>query len=404
MAGRRTEPSEDDLSGNFNRFIGWALLAFAFAGGSYGDGGAFSGANLSSWSQFVNINWRQTQAVWLAMGILQLMFACYVSREVQSFRSLAWTIGAGAILYCLGHIYIGGITHGARFAGSMLLILVFPVVWSQFPQTRVKSAESWIALIISAGMTLHCFLAFTEEYSSLSFAVNLGRIDGLQLRMLRLAQMAAIALPVIAYLFEDPAEEAKEYPRVVKWGRLGMLAGAAGMPLLLCLAAFTWVEIKYALTLPVGAIVLGTWCGVYLAWKQGRTPEKWFWLMIALSMGVGQFMGTYAFDGPLPAPTFLGGYNDFARRLLRLGHMYAIILGIAGIFASREARAGKNAARGVAWQAWILGAGAVVTLSGIGPVATGALPASALSVGPAIVALAMVAVLVRSIRQPEITS
>ncbi len=168
-----------------------------------------------------------------------------------------------------------------------------------------------------------------------------------------------------------------------------MSAGAAGMPLLLCLAAFVDVRIKYSLTLPVGAIVLGAWCAVYLAWKQGRAPEKWFWLMIALSMGVGQFMGTYAFDGPLNPPVFLGAYNDFARRLLRLGHMYAIILGVAGIFASREFAAHGHSVQKRAYAPWLLLIASLVTLAGIFSVATGVAPVIVLAIGPALVAFTM---------------
>jgi hypothetical protein len=44
----------------------------------------------------------------------------------------------------------------------------------------------------------------------------------------------------------------------------------------------------------------------------------------------------YAFDGPLRSPAFMGAYGDFPRRLARMAHADAIMLGLACLFAARE--------------------------------------------------------------------
>jgi hypothetical protein len=54
-------------------------------------------------------------------------------------------------------------------------------------------------------------------------------------------------------------------------------------------------------------------------------------------MNVGLLVGLYAFDGPLPTPGFVGSYNEFARRLSRLGHAYCIALGLLAILLARQA-------------------------------------------------------------------
>ncbi|MBF0186174.1 MAG: hypothetical protein HQM06_17540 [Magnetococcales bacterium] len=64
-------------------------------------------------------------------------------------------------------------------------------------------------------------------------------------------------------------------------------------------------------------------------------------LVIALSGFIagallGMVMGLWSFDGPLSPPTFLGGYADTPRRLLRLGHIACFGTGILNLLLSRE--------------------------------------------------------------------
>src|SRR5260370_2658918 len=108
------------------------------------------------------------------------------------------------------------------------------------------------------------------------------------------------------------------------------------MPLILAVAAFTTVEAKYLLPIPAQATMWGTLAAAWLARRWARPLELWGWLLIALSMAVGLLMGMYAFDGPMPDPAFLGAYNDFPRRLCRLGHAYCIVFGLLCLFLARE--------------------------------------------------------------------
>jgi hypothetical protein len=94
----------------------------------------------------------------------------------------------------------------------------------------------------------------------------------------------------------------------------------------------------------------------------------------------------YAFDGPLPAPPTQEVYNGFFRRLARLGHAYCIVLGLLAILAAR-ARVGQVAS-------WLLVIGACATLLGIGLEVLYPQAPWLLVGGPAVVVLALVAMLV----------
>ena len=109
--------------------------------------------------------------------------------------------------------------------------------------------------------------------------------------------------------------------------------------------------------------------------------ETWGWLLVAASMGVGLFMGLYAFDGPLPAPGFFGGYNDFARRLSRLAHSYCIVLGLLTVFVARDTNHGTRR-----WGVPLLIGGTVATLAVQTGVAAEWIPVGALAVGPMLLA------------------
>ena len=139
------------------------------------------------------------------------------------------------------------------------------------------------------------------------------------------------------------------------------------------------------MTVPGPTTFAGTCVGVMLAGKYAGRLETWGWLLVAASMGVGLFMGLYAFDGPLPAPVFLGGYSDFARRLSRLAHSYCIVLGLLSVFVARHTNLGTRR-----WGVPLLIGGTVVTLVMQAAVAAEWLPVGALAVGPVLLAAAVV--------------
>ena len=154
-----------------------------------------------------------------------------------------------------------------------------------------------------------------------------------------------------------------------------------GMPGVLAAAAFGQLEIKYLLPIPALATFSGVCVGLALAVRHGRPLEVWGWALTAASMAVGLLIGMYAFDGPLPTPALMGAYNEWARRLTRLGHAYCIVFGLLCIFLARAAPPGRRPA-----EAWMVAAGGAATLLGIVLVSVGVLPTPVLAVGPLLTA------------------
>lgn len=70
------------------------------------------------------------------------------------------------------------------------------------------------------------------------------------------------------------------------------------------------------------------------------------WLCIAVGISSGLLMGLWSFDGPLTPPAFLGDYGTTARRLLRLGHIAWIGLGILNLLLARELPVSALSGRG----------------------------------------------------------
>jgi len=77
----------------------------------------------------------------------------------------------------------------------------------------------------------------------------------------------------------------------------------------------------------------------------GETNRIVGWTSLAVGAATGLVMGLWSFDGPAPVPAWLGGYDDVARRLARLGHIACFGLGILNLLLAREL-AGTALARG----------------------------------------------------------
>lgn len=60
------------------------------------------------------------------------------------------------------------------------------------------------------------------------------------------------------------------------------------------------------------------------------------WASIALGILSGLVLGMWSFDGPLDVPHALGAYGDTPRRLVRLGHIAFVGLGILDLLLARE--------------------------------------------------------------------
>ena len=74
------------------------------------------------------------------------------------------------------------------------------------------------------------------------------------------------------------------------------------------------------------------------------------WASMAVGVATGLILGLWSFEGPLAVPAWIGAYGDTSRRLIRLGHIAFIGLGILNVLLSREiprsglGRRGKEAA------------------------------------------------------------
>jgi hypothetical protein len=62
------------------------------------------------------------------------------------------------------------------------------------------------------------------------------------------------------------------------------------------------------------------------------------WATIAVGIACGLVMGLWSFDGPMPVPSWIGDYTDTSRRLIRLGHIAFIALGMIDILLADELR------------------------------------------------------------------
>jgi hypothetical protein len=152
--------------------------------------------------------------------------------------------------------------------------------------------------------------------------------ESVQMRMLRLARAAMIALPLLSLLYAEALEKARPVPKLAEWAAYAITFGAATMSFNLVLAACVWMPFKELLGLPANAAAAGVLAGAWLAFRRVSPFGLIGWLLVLVSMSAGLLMGLYAFDEPSAAPKFLGAYNDFGRRVSRLAHAYVIIFGL----------------------------------------------------------------------------
>jgi hypothetical protein len=57
---------------------------------------------------------------------------------------------------------------------------------------------------------------------------------------------------------------------------------------------------------------------------------------MAVGVGTGLILGMWSFDGPMAVPEWLGAYDATSRRLVRLGHIAFLGLGILDVLVARE--------------------------------------------------------------------
>jgi hypothetical protein len=84
------------------------------------------------------------------------------------------------------------------------------------------------------------------------------------------------------------------------------------------------------------------------------------WSSLATGVGVGLIMGLWSFDGPVQPPAWIGDYTDTSRRLIRLGHIAFIGLGLIDILMERELARSALGQAGRAVASWSMVIGNVL--------------------------------------------
>lgn len=371
-----------------NQQIGWTLLILGFAAAIWLDPWSLGERDPSALVGSARMAARHAQAVLLGMGLLQLAISRVLTVPLfpaRTVRAAGWLTAGGAVAYAIGY--------GLLILGPAMTWLIPVGAMLNFSGLVVLSWAGWrsqsgrvlrlILPVIAFGMLLDAGMGLLMLGPEWAVSAAMGPEDGLRLRMLRLARAAAIALPLLALLYHGLAEGSSTRSRAMGWGQVALMGGAAGMPVLLTAAALISPHLKYLLPLPADAVFVGALIGTWLARR--RPPlEVWGWLLIVGSMAAGLWMGGYAFNGPLPPPSGMSAYNDFPRRLVRLAHADAVVLGLMCIFVARDR--GKVRPLG----APLLITGSALMLLVMLLVAADALPALSLSLGPALVTTGLV--------------
>ena len=338
-----TPPSDDGFvsAGNLNRLLGWTTLLIGLALSAALDPWLLDATSAADSDGGVRLAVRHAHGVVIAMAFLQLAMAHLLAtpafdRRARTAAALLTAIGAGSYIagYALGLWWPA--CHWLVLVGSLVNFSGFAFLLRVGPSGVYARQIRMILPVACFGMLLDFMAGLGPVLPEAWILEQLGSEDGVRLRMLRLARVAAIALSVLTLLYYGVARRAGPYQAKARLGGASLAIGAVGMPLILALACFTTMHLKYLLALPATAVVIGVYTGLMLSLKHGGSLERWGWLLIAASTSVGMLIGLYAFEGPFPTPEFMGDYNALPRRLTRMVHSYSIVLGMMGILLARE--------------------------------------------------------------------
>lgn len=382
-------------SGAFNRTIGWSMLIIGMGLMALYEPWIFSLTD--TWSLEMNevLQLRHWQGVLLTMGLLQLAVGYILTKEVfaVNFRVVASVLtGLGSIAYAGGHVAIFLLAFGESFVfiGSLFNLIAFALA-SQMEIGGSEAKQIRILLyVLSMGMALDLVSGLVMLYPDIFQPEWLGGQSGVRLRMLRLARVAAIALPVLTLLFFDLTYRLKIKTRLAKWGNWCLIGGAVLMPLTLAVSCFTLISLKYFLVVPATAVCLGTWVGCHIVFRHGSLLERFGWIVIALSLLMGMLMGMYAFDGPLPVPSGIDNYQDLTRRLMRMGHATAIMYGMLALFFAERRLLRTTWSRINQCGMWIFCGGVVAAISLMTAFAIFEIAVWCLAIGPAMICVGMI--------------
>ncbi|QEG02717.1 hypothetical protein Mal15_68380 [Stieleria maiorica] len=376
--------------GKLNRLLGWTTLLIGLALAAALDPWLLSAADSNDADVGVRLAIRHAHGVVIAMAFLQLAMAHLLATSAFNHRSrkiAASLTAVGAASYSAGYALAlwQPAFHALVLVGSLVNFSGFAFLLGVGPTGVYARQIRMILPVACFGMLMDFMAGLRPILPEAWILEQFGSEDGVRLRMLRLARVAAIALSVLTLLYYGIARRAGTDRGKARLGGISLATGAVGMPLILALACFTSMHVKYLLAIPSTAVVVGVYLGCVFAFKQGGLLERWGWLLIAASTSVGMLIGLYAFDGPFPTPEFMGGYNNLPRRLTRMTHSYSIVLGMISIFLARELGNGQNVNGITKIGARIFTVGSVVMLAVLLLQTVIAMPSMALRAGPTLV-------------------
>lgn len=284
-----------------------------------------------------------------------------VGRVLSEGRWLIWlgatgvvtaviTIGAldahGLLMEALpvGHtVRMAPVLTGLRLA---FLVIALGALWRlrTSPAARWRWAVNGAVLILVCGIVSEIAPELLRPDWPVDPGDRIGTANSLEQRLLRLATMAAYAVPMLVVLAaaEDRRSVVPRAERIsmriahllVRWEPALFMVGVTTLATILAAAAMVHEEIAWAL--PIGADTTLAACGAAAIRARWRGDGVAFggWMAVCISMGIGLLMGSYAFGGPFQPPAFVGDYDATPRTLLRDGHIMIMALGVAAIAAA----------------------------------------------------------------------
>lgn len=221
-------------------------------------------------------------------------------------------------------------------------------------------------------------------------AAHLAQQAHLVPRLLRLAAMAAVAIPAMGLLSEQLLHTTGKDPALPAWRhgptvrRAGYIVGSVLLPALLALAAVV-PGVRWVLFLGADAAIVGVALTAWGLARSVRPTAALGWLAVLLSLVLGLGMGAYAFDGPMPAPEPLDAYMAPLRVAARTMHIAWVLTGLgAALLAHRGRTEGSRDVPRLLSMAGVL----LVPLGALAAVATGIGALCGLSLVPTVLALA----------------
>jgi hypothetical protein len=366
----------------WNERLGWLLILAGLSTAVVLDPWSLGERDPAALAGGGRVTARHAHAVVLTMGFLQLAVARLLGEATLAERlrrAAGPVLAVGSLLYAGGYVALALGPRHAWFlpVGAALNLFGFALLGWAACRSSVSAEVRVVLAIFLFGVALDVVSGLDALDAGRLLPASVGPEAGVRQRMLRLARVAATALPLLTLLFRDlcPASP------LGRWGRRAMMVGTLAMPVVLTLAGLVWLDLKYLLPIPALAMTGGVLLGLLCARRTASPLEQWGWLLVVVSMSIGLLIGLFAFDGPLPAPEFVGPYNAFVRRLIRFGHAYAIVFGLLAILLARQG-AGR-----LAVGLFLAGSGG--TLLGIVLLALPGLPTAVLAPGPALAVLAV---------------